>query len=116
VFGGHPAFGEAGGVDDVCIRRLGALVDELENGSLKVGGKGGYRDAQSSSEALAEVLQVLQRCLFLAPRFVMLGPSIITIRRSRFDDRKPTKEVGNVIKLRSLRFDPLATPPVNDRY
>jgi len=62
VLGGYAGFGEAGGVDDVCIRRLGTLVDELENGSLMVGCEGGHGDAQGSSEVLAEVLQILQRC------------------------------------------------------
>src|SRR5437899_12761375 len=36
TLGGHAAFIEAGGVDDVCVRRMGAFVNELENGPLVV--------------------------------------------------------------------------------
>src|ERR1700722_3599977 len=61
MLGGDAEFGEAGGGDDVCIRRFGALVDKLENSSLEVGRESRHYDAQGSSKALAEVLQIVQR-------------------------------------------------------
>ena len=66
-------------------------LSSMENGSLEIGGEGGYRDAEGKSEALAEVLQVLQGCDGAVNALVPRQPSELGNQTTvNFEIRAPT--------------------------